>query len=116
MIFNLQGTNLNIGTTRNTSNTITGNFVKRKPQTFYGYDEEFEDFLTKFEINAENNGGNYRSALQHVTVSFVTVIVAVTSSWNNLLSEMSLIILHDVVHAHLEECLKKNSTSHVLMS
>ena len=48
--FNLQGTNSNTETSASTSNTRADNSVKLKPQTFAGTDDDFDDFLTQFEI------------------------------------------------------------------
>ena len=59
--FNLQGTNSNTETSTSTSNTRADNSVKLKPQTFAGTDDDFDDFLTQFEITSEINGWNYRS-------------------------------------------------------
>ena len=37
------------------------NFIKLKPQNFSGTDDDFEDFLTQFEITSEINGWDYKS-------------------------------------------------------
>ena len=59
--FNLQGTNSNTETSASTSNTRADNSVKLKPQTFTSTGDDFDDFLTQFEITSEINGWNYRS-------------------------------------------------------
>ena len=59
--FNLPGTNSNTEVSASTSNTRTEYSVKLKPQNFAGTNDDFEDFLTQFEITAEINGWNYRA-------------------------------------------------------
>ena len=41
--------------------TRADNFIKLKPQNFTGSDDDFEDFLTQFEITSEINGWDYKS-------------------------------------------------------
>lgn len=57
----MKATNSSAGPSLRTSNTRADNFIKLKPRTCTGPDEDFEDFLTQFEITAEINGWNYRS-------------------------------------------------------
>ena len=59
--FNLPGTNSNTEASASMSNTRAENSVKLKPQNFAGTNDDFEDFLTQFEITAEINGWSYRS-------------------------------------------------------
>ena len=59
--FNLPGTTSNTETSTSTSNTGAENSIKLKPQNFAGTNDDFEDFLTQFEITAEINGWSYRS-------------------------------------------------------
>lgn len=60
--FNLHSTNSTTDTPANTTqHTRADNYVKLKPQTFSGSDDDFEDFLTQFEITAEINGWNYKA-------------------------------------------------------
>ena len=57
--FNLHDTNSKT-TSASTSQARADNYVKLRPQTFTGTDDDFEDFLTQFEITSEINGWNYR--------------------------------------------------------
>ena len=41
--------------------TRADNFIKLKPQNFTGSDDDFEDFLTQFEITSEINGWDCKS-------------------------------------------------------
>ena len=58
----LHSTSSNTGTSdSNTQHTRIHNYVKLKPQNFTGSDDDFEDFLTQFEITSEINGWDYKS-------------------------------------------------------
>ena len=59
--FNLPGTNSNTEVSASALNTRAEYSVKLKPQNFAGTNDDFEDFLTQFEITAEINGWNYRA-------------------------------------------------------
>ena len=41
--------------------TRADNFIKLKPQNFTGSGDDFDDFLTQFEITSEINGWDYKS-------------------------------------------------------
>ena len=58
--FNLPGTNSNTEASASMSNTRAENSVMLKPQNFAGTNNDFEDFLTQFEITAEINCWSYR--------------------------------------------------------
>ena len=58
---NLQSSNLaNRASASNISEARVNNYIKLKPQTYTGSDD-FEDFLTQFEITSEINGWDYKA-------------------------------------------------------
>ena len=58
---NLQSSNLaNRASASNTSEARVNNYIKLKPQTYTGSDD-FEDFLTQFEITSEINDWDYKA-------------------------------------------------------
>ena len=82
--FNLQGTNSNTETSTSTSNTRADNSVKLKPQTFAGTDDDFDDFLTQFEITSEINGWNYRSKSLYLANSLTGAARALLNELNDI--------------------------------
>ena len=52
-------------TSASTSQSRADNYLKLKPQHFSGTDD-FEDFLTQFEITSELNSWNYRAKSLHL--------------------------------------------------
>lgn len=80
--FNLPGLNSNAETSSSmTSQTRVDNSVKLKPQTFSGNDE-FEDFLTQFEITSEINNWDYKAKSLYLANSL-------TGSARTLLNELT---------------------------
>lgn len=62
---NIKAVNSGIETSTSTSQTRVENYLKLKPQHFAGTDD-FEDFLTQFEITSELNYWNYRAKSLHL--------------------------------------------------
>ena len=58
------------------------NYVKLRPQTFTGTDDDFEDFLTQFEITSEINGWNYRSKSLYLANSLTGAARALLNELN----------------------------------
>ena len=79
--FNLHGTNSNT-TSASTSQARADNYVKLRPQTFTGTDDDFEDFLTQFEITSEINGWNYRSKSLYLANSLTGAARALLNELN----------------------------------
>ena len=82
--FNLQGTNSNTETSASTSNTRANNSVKLKPQTFAGTGDDFDDFLTHFEITSEINGWNYRSKSSYLANNLKGAARALLNELNDI--------------------------------
>lgn len=62
---NIQSVNSGMETSASASESRADNYLKLKPQHFAGTDD-FEDFLTQFEITAELNCWNYRAKSLHL--------------------------------------------------
>ncbi|MCG8048446.1 MAG: hypothetical protein N0E48_22985, partial [Candidatus Thiodiazotropha endolucinida] len=83
--FDLHGTDSITGTSASTiHHTRADNYIKLKPQTFTGSDDDFEDFLTQFEITAEINGWNYKAKSLYLANSLTGAARAIL---NELTSE-----------------------------
>ena len=62
---NIEVVNSDMETSASTSQSRADNYLKLKPQHFSGTDD-FEDFLTQFEITSELNSWNYRAKSLHL--------------------------------------------------
>lgn len=62
---NIEVVNSDMETSASTSQSRADNYLKLKPQHFSGTDD-FEDFLTQFEITSELNAWNYRAKSLHL--------------------------------------------------
>lgn len=62
---NIEVVNSDTETSASTSQSRADNYLKLKPQHFSGTDD-FEDFLTQFEITSELNSWNYRAKSLHL--------------------------------------------------
>ena len=62
---NMEVVNSDMETSASTSQSRADNYLKLKPQHFSGTDD-FEDFLTQFEITSELNSWNYRAKSLHL--------------------------------------------------
>ena len=82
--FNLPGTNSNTEVSASTSNTRAEYSVKLKPQNFAGTNDDFEDFLTQFEITAEKNGWNYRAKSLYLANSLTGAARALLNELNDI--------------------------------
>ena len=79
--FNLHGTNSNT-TSASNSQARADNYVKLRPQTFTGTDDDFEDFLTQFEINSEINGWNLQAKSLYLANSLTGAARALLNELN----------------------------------
>ncbi|MES9879321.1 MAG: hypothetical protein ABW185_00370 [Sedimenticola sp.] len=72
----------NTGTSTSTTHARADNYVKLKPQTFTGTNDDFEDFLTQFEITTEINGWNYKSKSLYLANSLTGAARALLNELN----------------------------------
>ena len=81
---------------QSSSATSQSNSVKLKPQTYSGTEDEFEDFLTQFEITSEINNWDYRAKSLYLanclTVSARTLLNELTAEkrrdYSNLVQKL----------------------------